>query len=158
MHLTSPDIARGSSCSYPLDTTRRIRCWKFTYTRDVVPSGHPVPASEIAGKSGDRQGTGYDSHPVPCRSPSLASQEAAGPDGPDGPDAYIGEKNFSAAKNDHATLVNVLVDGWKGMDKASLMAALGWDEPRFSAIKADLVAAGVIIFQDGGWHVVEGNP
>ena len=57
---------------------------------------------------------------------------------------------------DRAAMVNKLVDGYKGRDKASLMAALGWEEQRFNAVKADLVAAGVITFQDGGWHVVEG--
>ncbi len=35
------------------------RYWKFSYTRDVVTSGYPVPASQTEGETGNRMGTGY---------------------------------------------------------------------------------------------------
>ena len=90
--------------------TRRIRIWKkSTHTRDPVPSGHPVPTSQTAGKRGDRmgtgceddpvpntpethEGTGWEGHPVPIRSTESLGKHWRGPGDRMGPDdSYRGE-------------------------------------------------------------------
>ena len=83
---------------------RRIRFWKkSTHTCDPVHPVHPVPASQTAGKQGDRMGTGYEDDPVPntpenpegtgwegdpvpSGPPESLGKHWRGPDGPDGPD------------------------------------------------------------------------
>jgi hypothetical protein len=52
-------------------------------------------------------------------------------------------------------LVKLLLNDGAGRSAAELRARLGWDEPTFNSIKADLMTVGRIEFKSGGWHLVE---
>jgi len=53
-------------------------------------------------------------------------------------------------------LLKLLADGGAGRPAADLRERLGWTAAQFSAIKADLLAAGRIKYEHGGWHLAEG--
>ena len=156
------------------DRTAKQRYWKSLHARDVGTCGYMGTASQEAAKPCTHMGTGYKSDmgtkledplSVPTsnfdvgtiRSQGLASQEAAVPMYPHGTGYSYTGKNSSAAKNDEAALVTVLVDGYKGRGKADLMKVLGWPPERFEQTKDDLMVRGIIELRGGGWHVVEGK-